>query len=328
MSTPSLPDTEPNRQYNADGSLRHCLTTEGMDGALIHSILDLAESFADVNDKTIKKVPLLRGHTVVNLFFETSTRTRTTFELAAKRLSADVLNIDIERSATKKGESLLDTFANVHAMQCDLFVLRHPQSGAADFVAERMGDQLHIINAGDGIHAHPTQALLDVFTIRRHKPDFANLSVAIFGDIQHSRVARSEIHALRALGTTDIRAVGPEPLLPDDGSRLGVTVYNDFAEGIAGADVVIMLRLQKERMEKAELPDDADYFAHWGLTPERLQLAKPDAMVMHPGPVNREVEIDSRVADGPQSVILEQVTNGIAVRMAIMAMIAGAAPPA
>lgn len=313
-------------QLGPDGRLRHFLTTEGLDGDRVTEILDLAESFAGVHDKSIKKVPLLRGHTVVNLFFETSTRTRTTFELAAKRLSADVLNIDVSTSATAKGESLLDTLANLQAMQCDLFVIRHAESGAAHFVARHVDDDVHVINAGDGAHAHPTQAMLDVLTIRRHKGAFADLRVAIVGDLAHSRVARSEIHALRALGTGEIRVVGPRTLLPADIDRLGVAVHHDIESGLADADVVIMLRLQRERMEHALLPSESEYFAGWGLTPERLRLAKPDAIVMHPGPINRGVEIDSRVADGPQSVILEQVTNGIVIRMAVMAMVAGAAP--
>lgn len=314
------------RQLDSQGQLRHCLTTAGMDAALITRILDIAESFSEVNDKTIKKVPLLRGFTVVNLFFEPSTRTRTTFELAAKRLSADVLNIDVDHSAAAKGESLLDTVANLRAMQCDLFVMRHPDAGAPGFVAEHHRGGGRIINAGDGDNAHPTQALLDVFTIRRHKPDFANLRVAIVGDIRHSRVARSEIHALHALGTTDIRAIGPPALLPGDVDALGVTAVSDIDAGLADADVVIMLRLQRERMAQALIPSTADYFEQWGLTPARLAHAQPDALVMHPGPTNRGVEIDSAVADGPQSVILEQVTNGIAVRMAVMSLIAGTAP--
>jgi aspartate carbamoyltransferase catalytic subunit len=313
-------------QFAPDGRLRHCLTTEGMGGERITEILDLAESFAGVNDKTIKKVPLLRGHTVVNLFFESSTRTRSTFELAAKRLSADVLNIDVQRSATSKGESLLDTIANLQAMQCDLFVMRHPESGAANLVARHVDDDVHVINAGDGLHAHPTQALLDVFTMRRHKPDLSERSVAIVGDLRHSRVARSEIHALRALGVGEIRAIAPRTLLPVDLEGLGVRVYEDIDAGLAYVDIVVMLRLQRERMEHALLPSSSEYFAGWGLTPERLARARPDAIVMHPGPTNRGVEIDSRVADGPQSVILEQVTNGIAIRMAVMALVAGTAP--
>jgi aspartate carbamoyltransferase catalytic subunit len=313
-------------QFAPDGRLRHCLTTEGMGGERITEILDLAESFAGVNDKTIKKVPLLRGHTVVNLFFESSTRTRSTFELAAKRLSADVLNIDVQRSATSKGESLLDTIANLQAMQCDLFVMRHPESGAANLVARHVDDDVHVINAGDGLHAHPTQALLDVFTMRRHKPDLSERSVAIVGDLRHSRVARAEIHALRALGVGEIRAIAPRTLLPVDLEGLGVRVYEDIDAGLADVDIVVMLRLQRERMEHALLPSSSEYFAGWGLTPERLARARPDAIVMHPGPTNRGVEIDSRVADGPQSVILEQVTNGIAIRMAVMALVAGTAP--
>jgi len=319
---------EPGRdvQVGADGRLQHFLTTEGLGQDRIVEILDLAESFAGVHDKSIKKVPLLRGHTVVNLFFETSTRTRTTFELAAKRLSADVLNLNVSTSATAKGESLLDTLANLQAMQCDLFVMRHAESGAAHFVARHVAPGTHVINAGDGQHAHPTQALLDVLTIRRHKGDFENLSIAIVGDLLHSRVARSEIHALRALGTREIRVVGPRTLLPSEIEALGVSVFHDIEEGIAGADAVIMLRLQRERMEHALLPSETEYFSKWGLTPERLARAKPDAIVMHPGPINRGVEIDSRVADGPHSVILDQVTSGIAIRMAVMALVAGTAP--
>lgn len=313
-------------QLDADGRLRHFLTTEDLGAEHLTGILDLAESFASVHDKPIKKVPLLRGHTVVNLFFETSTRTRNTFELAAKRLSADVLNVDVATSATAKGESLLDTIANLQAMQCDLFVIRHGQSGAPHLVARHVAEHVHVINAGDGQHAHPTQAMLDVFTIRRHKGDFAGLSVAIVGDLLHSRVARSEIHALRTLGVRDIRAVGPRTLVPADMETLGVEVFHDIERGIADADVIVMLRLQKERMEHALLPSESEYFAGWGLTPERLRLAHPEAIVMHPGPTNRGVEIESSVADGPQSVVLEQVTNGIAVRMAVMALITGTAP--
>ena len=313
-------------QIGPDGRLRHFLTTEGLGGERIAEILDLAESFAGVNDKTIKKVPLLRGHTVVNLFFETSTRTRTTFELAAQRLSADVLNINVSTSATTKGESLLDTLANLQAMQCDLFVMRHAESGAAHFVASHVEEGVHVVNGGDGQHAHPTQALLDMLTIRRHKGRFEDLSVAIVGDVLHSRVARSEIHALRALGTRDIRVVGPRTLLPAAVEELGVSVHTGIEAGLADADVVMLLRLQRERMEHALLPSASEYFAGWGVTPTRLRHARPDAIVMHPGPINRGVEIDSAVADGPRSVILEQVTNGIAIRMAVMSLIAGTAP--
>jgi len=314
------------RQLTAHGELRHCLTTEGLGGERIEAILDLAESFAGVNDKAVKKVPLLRGHTVANLFFEKSTRTRTTFELAAQRLSADVLNVDVSTSSTAKGESLLDTLANLEAMNCDLFVVRHGAAGASDFLAEHVRAGVHVINAGDGQHAHPTQALLDMFTIRRHKGGFKNLSVAVVGDIRHSRVARSQIHALRALGVPDIRAVGPRTLLPTGVEELGARPCGDLEQGIADADVVMLLRLQRERMEHALLPSPSEYFAHWGLTPQRLHWARPDAIVMHPGPTNRGVEIDSAVADGPQAVILEQVTHGIAVRMAVMSLITGNDP--
>ncbi|MDX1610136.1 MAG: aspartate carbamoyltransferase catalytic subunit, partial [Halofilum sp. (in: g-proteobacteria)] len=306
--------------------LRHFLTTEDLPQERLIEILDLAESFASVHDKPIKKVPLLRGHTVVNLFFETSTRTRNTFELAAKRLSADVLNVDVATSATAKGESLLDTIANLQAMQCDLFVIRHGESGAPHLVARHVAPHVHVINAGDGQHAHPTQAMLDLFTMRRHKPAFPDLTVAIVGDLLHSRVARSEIHALRTLGAREIRAVGPRTLIPAGIEQLGVSVFHDMDVGIAGADVIVMLRLQRERMEHALLPSESEYFGGWGLTPERLRLAHPEAIVMHPGPTNRGVEIEASVADGPQSVILEQVTHGIAVRMAVMALVTGAAP--
>ncbi len=321
--------TEANDLQLAPGrGLQHCLTTEGLGRERIETILDLAESFAGVNDKAIKKVPLLRGHTVVNLFFEKSTRTRTTFELAAQRLSADVLNVDVASSATGKGESLLDTLANLEAMQCDLFVVRHEQSGASHFLASHVAPDVHVINAGDGQHAHPTQALLDVLTIRRHKGAFEPLSVAIVGDVRHSRVARSQIHALRALGTGEIRVVGPRTLLPRSIETLGVTAYEDIEAGLRGADVVMLLRLQRERMEHGLLPSAAEYFAQWGVTPQRLANARSDAIVMHPGPTNRGVEIDSAVADGPQSVILDQVTNGIAIRMAVMALVTGNAPVA
>ncbi|MEX0606519.1 MAG: aspartate carbamoyltransferase catalytic subunit, partial [Halofilum sp. (in: g-proteobacteria)] len=285
-------------QVDAEGRLRHFLTTEGLTGAQLTEILDLAESFAGMHEQSVKKVPLLRGHTVANLFFETSTRTRSTFELAAKRLSADVLNLDVSSSSTSKGESLLDTIANLQAMQCDLFVIRHSESGAAHFVAAHVAPGSHVVNAGDGQHAHPTQAMLDMFTIRRHKGRFEGLSVAIVGDVRHSRVARSQIHALRALGAGDIRVVGPRTLLPAAVEELGVTPYHDIEAGLADADVIILLRLQRERMEHALLPSEAEYFAGWGVTLERVARAKPGAIVMHPGPMNRGVEIASEVADG------------------------------
>jgi len=258
---------------------------------------------------------------VFNLFFENSTRTRTTFELAATRLSADVLNMNIATSATSKGESLLDTIRNLEAMQVDMFVVRHAVSGAAHFIAEQVAPHISVINAGDGQHAHPTQAMLDMFTIRQHKQQFAGLKVAIVGDILHSRVARSQIQALNSLGVESVRVVAPKTLLPAHIQGMGATPFHNMAEGLADVDVIIMLRLQKERMNSAFLPSESEYFRCFGLTEAKLAYAKPDALVMHPGPINRGVEIASSVADGPQSVILQQVTNGIAVRMAIMSLI-------
>jgi aspartate carbamoyltransferase catalytic subunit len=260
---------------------------------------------------------------VFNLFFENSTRTRTTFEIAAKRLSADVINLDIARSSAAKGESLLDTIANLSAMQADMFVVRHSESGAPYLIAQHCAPHVHVVNAGDGRHAHPTQGLLDMYTIRHFKRDFRDLTVAIVGDIVHSRVARSDIHALSILGAAETRVVGPKTLVPGDLRAMGVRVCHDLAEGLRDADVVIMLRLQNERMSGALLPSAAEFAKSWGLTPDKLALARPDAIVMHPGPINRGVEIDSAVADGRQSVILPQVTFGIAVRMAVMSIIAG-----
>lgn len=312
-----------NIQLDEQGRLKHFLTIEGLGSNILTQILDTAESFAGVNE-SIKKVPLLRGKTIVNLFFEASTRTRTTFELAAKRLSADVLNMNISLSATSKGESLLDTLRNLQAMQADMFVVRHADSGTAHFIANHVAPHVHVLNAGDGRHAHPTQAMLDMFTIRRNKgADFGKLRVAIVGDILHSRVARSQIHALNTLNTGDVRVVGPKTLIPKDIEAMGVSVYHDLQQGIDDADVVIMLRLQKERMQGALLPSEQEYFELYGLTDDSLKAAKADAIVMHPGPINRGVEIASSVADGPRSVILDQVTYGIAVRMAVMAMTLG-----
>ena len=312
-----------NPQLNAHGELIHLLSIEGLPRAVIEQILDTAGSFLSVNDREVKKVPLLRGKSVFNLFFENSTRTRTTFEIAATRLSADVINLDIARSSTAKGETLLDTVANLSAMHADMFVVRHSESGAPHLIAQHCAPHVHVMNAGDGRHAHPTQGLLDMYTIRHFKKDFRNLTVAIVGDIVHSRVARSDIHALNILGVPEIRAVGPKTLVPGDLRDMGVRVCHDMAEGVKGADVVIMLRLQNERMNGGMLPSSGEFFKHFGLTPEKLALAKPDAIVMHPGPINRGVEIASEVADGKSSVILPQVTFGIAVRMAVMAILAG-----
>ena len=312
-----------NPQLNKNGELIHLLSPEGLPRDILTHILDTATQFVSVSDREVKKVPLLRGRSVFNLFFENSTRTRTTFDIAATRLSADVYTLDIARSSTAKGESLLDTIANLSAMAADIFVMRHSESGAPYLLAQHVAPHVHVVNAGDGRHAHPTQALLDMYTIRHYKRDFSNLRVAIVGDILHSRVARSDVHALLTLGAAEVRVVGPRTLLPDNFEAMGVRVFHKLEEGIKDCDVVIMLRLQNERMNGALLPSRREYFKCFGLTPEKLQLAKPDAIVMHPGPINRGVEIDSAVADGAQSVILPQVTFGIAVRMAVLGIVAG-----
>lgn len=313
--------TDPNQiQLNCEGQLKHYLTTEGLSREILTEILDTADSFVDMSEQEVKKVPLLRGKTVVNLFFESSTRTLSTFELAAKRLSADVLNLNISTSSTSKGETLKDTLMTLEAMHSDMFVVRHSDSGAAHFIAEHVTPKVAVINAGDGRHAHPTQAMLDMLTIRRHKGDFAPLTVAIVGDILHSRVARSQIHALRTLGAAEIRVIAPQTLLPRHIEALGVRVFTNMEQGLKDVDVVMMLRLQKERMNSALLPSESEFYKLYGLSEEKLARAKPDAVVMHPGPINRGVEIASSVADGPRSLILNQVTNGIAVRMAVMSM--------
>ncbi len=310
-------------QLTENGQLKHFLTIEGLKRDLLVEIMDRAEQFSSITGRQVKKVPLLRGKTIMNLFFENSTRTRTTFELAAKRLSADVMNLNINTSSTSKGESLLDTLHNLQAMHTDMFVVRHNQSGAAEFIAQHVAPHISVINAGDGCHAHPTQAMLDMFTIRRHKEHFPNLCVAIVGDVLHSRVARSQIHALATLGVGEIRIIGPKTLLPRDCQTLGVHVYHDLKSGLKDVDVVMTLRLQFERMQGALIPSSNEYYANYGLTDDTLAYAKPDAIVMHPGPINRGVEIASSVADGEQSVILEQVTHGIAIRMAVMSMALG-----
>ncbi len=312
-------------QLNDEGELTHLLTLEDLSKEDILHILDTAQQFVSVSDadREVKKVPLLRGKNVFNLFFENSTRTRTTFEIAAKRLSADVVNLDIQTSSTAKGETLLDTINNLVAMQADIFVVRHKTTGAAVEVAQHLPPHVHVINAGDGTNQHPTQGLLDMYTMRHYKQDFTKIKVAIIGDIVHSRVAKSNIAALKTLGCPEIRAIGPESLLPQDLNMMGVSIYNNIEEGLKNVDVVMTLRIQKERMEAGQVPEGYEFFKQWGLTPARLKLAKPDAIVMHPGPMNRGVEIDSEVADGPQAVILKQVTFGIAVRMAVMSIVAG-----
>src|SRR5687768_16332741 len=312
-----------NPQLNKHGELHHLLTLEGLPAEILWQILDTAKSFVGVTQREVKKVPLLRGKAVFNLFFEPSTRTRTTFEIAAKRLSADVLNLAINISSASKGETVLDKVAKLSAMQADMFVVRHAASGAPYLIARHVGPDIHVINAGDGRHAHPTQGLLDMFTIRHYKKDFSSLRVAIVGDILHSRVARSQIHALTTLGCPEIRVIGPKTLLPAHVEQLGVHVYHDMRQGLKDVDVVTMLRLQNERMNGALLPSAQEFYKFYGLTDDKLALARPDAIVLHPGPMNRGVEIDSSVADGKQSVILPQVTFGIAIRMAVMSIMAG-----
>lgn len=286
----------------------------------IKLILETADSFKEVSGREIKKVPALRGRTVVNLFFEPSTRTRTSFELAAKRLSADVINFSPSSSSVVKGETLLDTARNIEAMQADIIVLRHSAAGAAETLAR--GVKASVINAGDGWHEHPTQALLDLFTLREKKLEFKGLRVAVVGDIAHSRVARSNIYALTKLGA-EVRAAGPPTMIPAFLSRLGVRIYYNLDEALRGVDVIIMLRLQLERQGRALFPTIREYSRLYGLTPERLKLADSQALVMHPGPINRGVEIAPEVADSFSSVILDQVANGVAVRMGVLYLLSG-----
>jgi aspartate carbamoyltransferase catalytic subunit len=300
---------------------KHILGIEQLSKEDIELILDTAESFKEVNLRDIKKVPTLRGKTVINLFYEASTRTRTSFEIAGKRMSADTINISASASSVVKGETLEDTAKNIEAMNPDIIVMRHSASGAPHYLAKRLKN-CSIINAGDGAHEHPSQALLDLFTMREHKGRIEGLTVAIVGDITHSRVVRSNIYALKKMGAT-VRVAGPGTMIPPGIERLGVETYNNINEAIRDADVVMMLRIQLERQGKTLVPTLREYSQFFGLNPENLKLAKPDAIVMHPGPMNRGVEISSYVADGCQNVILEQVENGVAVRMALLYLLAG-----
>ena len=303
-------------------SPRHLLQIEGMHPPEIDTMLDLAESYVLLNRSGKTQRDLLRGRTMINLFFEDSTRTRTSFELAGKRLGADVINMSVSTSSVNKGETLLDTAATLNAMNCDLLVVRHGQSGAPNLLAQKV--DAAVINAGDGTHEHPTQALLDALTIRRRKGRLEGLVIAICGDVLHSQVARSNIHLLTAMGSR-VRVIGPPTLIPFDAGRLGVEVFHDMKKGLEGADVVMMLRVQRERMSGAGglVPSPREYFRFWGLDREKLAWAKDDAIVMHPGPMNRGVEIDSAVADDPvRSVIKEQVEMGVAVRMAVLDILA------
>lgn len=315
-------------QLDQHGRLAHLLTIDGLPRGIIESILDRAAQFAETNTGRTgadKRLGNLRGRTIVNLFFEPSTRTRSTFEVAAKRLSADVINLQVSSSSTAKGETLLDTLKTMEAMQADMFVIRHDASGAAHFFAEHAAPGVAILNAGDGRHAHPTQGLLDLYTIRARKGDPSRLSVAIVGDVLHSRVARSDIHGLRILGCKDIRVVAPPTLVPSGIEQMGVRVFHSLEEGLRDVDVVMLLRLQKERMVGAFLPSAGEFHRDFGLTRARMKRLKPDAVLMHPGPINRGVEIEGDLAYAEQSLILEQVTHGISIRMAVMDIILGGA---
>ncbi|MCZ6807095.1 MAG: aspartate carbamoyltransferase catalytic subunit [Deltaproteobacteria bacterium] len=299
---------------------RHLLDIEGLTRAEVERILDTAEAFFEVSRRPVRKVPTLRGKTIINLFYEASTRTRTSFELAGKRLSADVINMNVSASSVEKGETLQDTCRTLEAMHPDVVVMRHGTSGAPNYVASKI--DCSVINAGDGMHAHPTQALLDAFTIRKRKGAIDNLVVTICGDIAHSRVARSNAHLLKLFGC-EVRVVGPRTLLPPAVDSMGVRVYDRLDEALEGADVVMVLRIQRERLEGALLPSLREYARTFGLGPKSLALAKPDAIVMHPGPMNRGVEIESVVADSDRSVVLDQVEAGVAVRMALLYLLAG-----
>jgi aspartate carbamoyltransferase catalytic subunit len=302
---------------------RHLLGIEGLAPPEILGLLDLAEAEIAVSRQVEKKKSVLRGRTQINLFFEASTRTQSSFELAGKRLGADVMNMSVGASSVKKGETLIDTAITLNAMRPDILVVRHHAAGAVELLARKVG--CSVINAGDGAHEHPTQALLDALTIRRHKGTIAGLVVAICGDIVHSRVARSNILLLNALGAR-VRVIGPSTLLPSGVEQLGVEPFNDMRKGLAGADIVMMLRLQRERMDGGFVPSVREYFHFFGLDAEKLGYARPDALVMHPGPMNRGVEIDSAVADGPQGLIREQVEMGVAVRMAVLEALAAHLP--
>jgi aspartate carbamoyltransferase catalytic subunit len=305
------------KQLDANGNLSHLLSINGLNRLALEDIFTRAEQLFD-KEGNLSQLQTLNGKTVANLFFEPSTRTRSTFELAAKRLSANVLNLNISTSAASKGESLRDTIRNLEAMQCHLFVVRHGTSGAAQFVAEQVKPGIGVINAGDGRHAHPSQAILDMFTIRKHRGSFENKCFAIVGDILHSRVARSQIQALHLLGAGEVRLIGPKTLIPSDAKSLGVHVFHDLEEGLHSVDVIMLLRLQTERMSGTLLPEGNAFYRQYGLTEASLAYANNNPLIVHPGPMNRGIEIQSEVADGPHAVILDQVTNGVAIRMAIM----------
>jgi len=312
-----------NLQQNKNNKLQHLLSIKGLDKKIIEKIFNDADKFLEKKDIKLDNHTSLNGKTVCNLFFENSTRTQTTFEIAAKRLSANVINLDIATSSQSKGESILDLINNLIAMSVDIFVIRHSEPGIPELIAKNIKSNAHIINAGDGNREHPTQGLLDAFTIREFKKNFSSLKIAIVGDIEHSRVAKSEINILSTLGTKEIRVIGPKALMPSNIEDLNVKVFHTMEEGLKDVDVIMMLRIQKERMSNKSVPSESEYFNSFGLNQKRLKIAKDDALVLHPGPINRGVEIDSEVADGKQSVILNQVKNGIAIRMAVMVMMIG-----
>lgn len=304
-------------QKNKLSELQHLLSIQEMDVSLIKDIFIRADKFL-INNQSISKYDVLQGKTICNLFFENSTRTQTTFEIAAKRLSADVINLDIATSSQSKGESILDLINNLIAMGVSIFVVRHSKPGIPAKIAQNIKNMAHVINAGDGNKEHPTQALLDAYTIRSYKKKFDGLKVAIVGDIEHSRVAKSEIYILNKLGVKEVRVIGPESLMPKNINDLNIKAFSSMNEGLKNVDAILMLRIQKERMRKNTIPSEKEYFKTYGLNEERLKFAKKDCLVLHPGPINRGIEIDSLVADGKQSVILQQVKNGIAIRMAVM----------
>jgi len=313
---------QPFSQFDDRGGLRHLITLEGLDGDLLRDLLDRAQHYAGRPGELRLHGRELQGFTVANMFSEPSTRTRTSFELAALRLGADVVNLDLMLSSRVKGESMLDTIYTLQAMQVDVFVIRDAQAGVTQYVAEHVDPHVSVVSGGEANTTHPTQGLLDALTILQFKGGFRDLVVAIVGDVKHSRVARSDYRALTTLGVGELRLVGPEELMPSAEDFAGAARFESLEEGIDHADVVIMLRIQNERMEQARVPDADRYFDRYGLTTERLHLARPEAIVMHPGPMNRGIEIASEVADGPQSVIRRQVSNGVAVRMAVLSMLA------
>jgi len=312
-------DDEAALQLNEDGSLRHLLTLKGMDNALLVQLLDDAQRFVSPMGSVAVRSNALAGRTVANLFFEPSTRTRASFDLAGKRLGADVLNLDVNTSSRKKGESILDTIYTLEAMQVDIFVVRDASAGVPAYICRHVNDHVSILNAGEADVSHPTQGLLDLLTIRQHKQRFEDLTVAIVGDILHSRVARSVSQGLQTLGVGELRLISPPPLAPPNGELPGATILDNLDDGLRDADVVMALRIQRERIGNLDgIPGIDEYFANFGISAERMKIAAPDAIVMHPGPMNRGIEIESTLADSPASVITQQVTNGVAVRMAVL----------